>query len=218
MSEFILYNYYRSSSSFRVRIAFHLKSINYQYVPVHLLKEGGEQNKESFRALNPKGEVPLLVHNQFILAQSMAIIQYLDDIRPEVPLFPSDIKARALVLQFCEIINSGIQPLQNLNVINEIKRNFNASETHVNQWTQHWIHLGFKSLEAILSKTAGTYCFGGQITAADLFLIPQVVSALRFGVNLKPFPIIQRIYDASLKVEAFQLAHPERQIDAPRIQ
>lgn len=218
MSEFTLYNYYRSSSSYRVRIALHLKSIAFQYVPVHLLQDGGDQNKLAFRRLSPRGEVPLLVHNQMTLSQSMAIIQYLDAIEPNFPLFPQKPEIRAQILQFCEDINSGIQPLQNLRVISELRESLNASDQDVNHWLHHWIEAGFSSLEATLAKTAGTYCFGGEVTAADLFLVPQVFSARRFDVSLSSFPILERVATAAGQLKAFQNAHPDRQIDAPRIQ
>ena len=211
-----LYSYYRSSCSYRVRIGLHLKGLTFEYIPIHLLNEGGEQHLPAYRALNPKREVPTLVHGGFNLSQSMAILQYLDSIQAEPPLFPNDLKTRSKVIQFCEIINSGIQPIQNLSVLAELKDRFGAVDKDIQSWCAAWITRGFEGLEKMLEGTAGTHCFAGKVTAADLFLIPQVYNALRFKVDMSHFPIIERVYEKAMTMDAFQLAEPSRQIDAPR--
>lgn len=216
VDEMVLYSYFRSSCSYRVRIALNIKKLSYRYVPVHLLNEGGEQNQSDFRQLNPKGEVPLLTHNGFHLSQSMAILQYIEGLQPDPLLFPSDPKTRAKVFQFCEIINSGIQPLQNLRVANKLRNSLKATDQQIQEWVLNWIEKGFVALEEILKETAQTYCFGSSLTAADVFLVPQVYSAHRFNIDLSPFPRIEKVSDSASKLAAFKSAHPDRQIDAPK--
>ncbi|MCB0366059.1 MAG: maleylacetoacetate isomerase [Bdellovibrionaceae bacterium] len=216
MGDFKLYSYYRSSCSYRVRIALNLKGIVYEYIPLHLVNEGGEQHLPAYRTINPKREVPTLVHGPFTLSQSMAIIEYLDQFKPSPQLFPKDKQKRALVTQFCEIINSGIQPIQNLSVLQELKSRFAASEADIQTWCADWIFRGFEGIEAMLRDHAGSHCFGGTITAADLFLVPQVYNAQRFKVDLSTFPIIDRVSKNAMAIDSFQLAEPSRQIDAPR--
>ncbi|MCB0385613.1 MAG: maleylacetoacetate isomerase [Bdellovibrionales bacterium] len=216
MDDFKLYSYYRSSCSYRVRIALNLKGITYEYIPVHLLNEGGEQHLPAYKTLNPKREVPTLVHGSFRLAQSMAIVEYLDQVSPSPLLFPKDRQRRALVTQFCEIINSGIQPIQNLSVLQELKSRFSASEKDIQDWCRDWISRGFEGAEAMLRETAGSHCFAGEVTAADVFMVPQVYNAQRFNVDLSAFPILDRVYRNAMTIDSFQLAEPSRQIDAPR--
>jgi maleylacetoacetate isomerase len=209
------YSYFRSSAAFRVRIALHLKQIPHDYHAVHLLKDGGRQNQAAYRDVNPMGEVPAIVDGDFNLAQSMAILFYLDDIRPKPELFPKEPRAKARVLQICENINCGMHPLQNLKVLQELERRFGAQQAAKDSWVQHWISLGFQSLEKILESTAGTYAFGGSITAADLFIVPQVFSARRFKCDLAPFPVIRRIADECMRLEAFKKSEPAAQPDTP---
>ncbi|MCC7403335.1 MAG: maleylacetoacetate isomerase [Bdellovibrionales bacterium] len=215
MSPLKLYSYYRSSCSYRVRIVLNLKDLKYEYLPVHLLNGGGEQHLPAYRTLNPKREVPTLVHDSYVLPQSMAIIDYLDQLKPSPRMFPADAQARGKVMQFCEIINSGIQPLQNLSLLQELKSRFEASESDIQSWCRDWITRGFESLEILLKDSAGSHCFGGSLTAADAFLVPQVYNAHRFGVEMARFPIIDRLYQTASQIEAFQRAAPERQVDAP---
>lgn len=208
-----LYSYFRSSASYRVRIGLNLKGLKYEYIPVHLAKDGGEQNKAAYRAVNPMGHVPALEHDGNLILESMAILDYLDAVYPTVRLFPSTPLERAKVVQLCEVINSGIQPLQNLKVLRELEASFGQSKADTERWLRHWITDGFKNLEQMLSKTAGTYSYGGQVTAVDLFLVPQCFAAKRFNVVLENFPHIHRVNDNCLKLEAFQKAHPEKQPD-----
>ena len=216
MADLKLYSYYRSSCSYRVRIGLHLKGLSFEYIPVHLLNRGGEQHLASYRSLNPRREVPTLIHGEFHLSQSMAILEYLDAICPKPRLFPVDHRQRSRVLQFCEMINSGIQPIQNLSVLQELQDRFKADQRDIQSWCAAWIVRGFEGMEKMLESTAGTHCFSGELTAADLFLIPQVYNAKRFKVNMAKFPIIKRVYNRAMDMEAFQLADPSRQIDAPR--
>jgi maleylacetoacetate isomerase len=208
-----LYSYFRSSASYRVRIALHWKELQFEYVPVHLVKNGGEQNALEFRRVNPMGHVPALNHDGFLVAESMAILDYLDQMFPAKKLFPSDPQSRAVVLQLCELINSGIQPLQNLKVNVALEKSFGLVTSDVERGNQHWIRSGFENLERLLERTAGTFCFGADFTAADCFLIPQCFSSRRFGVKVEEFPLITRIEAMALQLAAVQRAHPEKQPD-----
>jgi maleylacetoacetate isomerase len=208
-----LYSYFRSSASFRVRIALHWKELPFEYVPVNLIRNQGEQHSVEFRRINPMGHVPALDHDGFLVTESVAIIDYLDSVNPTRRLFPADPRARATVLQICELLNSGIQPLQNLKVHKELETKYGLSKDQVVAWTHHWITVGFEGLERILEKTAGTYCFGGEVTAAECFLIPQCFAARRFGVRMQDYPLIERIEAAALKLAAFERAHPSAQPD-----
>ena len=210
---FVLYSYFRSSASYRVRIALHYKNISFKYSPVHLIQNGGEQYSTEYRKLNPQAQVPCLIHNNKPISQSMAIIQYLEDVCREPALFPNTAYEKALVIQLCELINSGIQPLQNLAVTAELTKNYSFTTEQKNNWIQHWNNLGLSSVEEMLKITAGDFCIGDTITAADCFLIPQIFSAKRFAVDVSKYPTILRICEHAGEVEAFQLAEPERQPD-----
>lgn len=213
--EFKLYNYFRSSSSYRVRIALEYKNLPYSYVPVHLLNNGGEQNSADYQVLNSKREVPTLVHNDNVIAQSVAIIEYLEEIKPEPALFPADPLLKAHVRQACEIINSGIQPLQNLSVLNKLTKDYGITDDQKKVWISDVVTPGLKAFEEFISNKSGEYCFGDTITAADLFLIPQIFSAVRFGVDIKQFKTLSKINDRCLDLKAFKLAHPDSQPDSP---
>ncbi|MEI7972744.1 MAG: maleylacetoacetate isomerase [Bdellovibrio sp.] len=214
--EIELWNYYRSSTSYRVRIALHLKGISYTYRPVHLLKNGGEQHQEAFRKLNPLGEVPCLVHGTHIVSQSLAILSYLENLQPNPPIFPQDPYLRAKAWQLAEGINSGIHPLTNLKVLKHLEKNWHLDESEKQNWQQKWIQDGFFAFEKSLQDLSGRYCIGDLVSAADICLIPQLFSARRYGVDLQSFPKIRRIEENCLKLDAFQRAHPERQPDAPK--
>lgn len=215
MSDFVLYNYFRSSTSYRVRIALNLKNIKYEYKPVHLLKNGGEQHTVEYRAVNPMGGVPTLVYKGKVISQSRAILEYLEEIAPNPSLLPFDSFEKAKVRQICDNINCEMHPLQNLRVMQYLEKNFGASDEQKKQWIAKWSHEGFAAVEKILSQAAGRYSFGDKLSLADLFLIPQVFSALRFSVDLSAYPVISRINEECLKIEAFHQAHPYRQIDTP---
>lgn len=214
--DFKLYSYYRSSCSYRVRIALEHKKIKYTYVPVHLLNKGGEQNSPDYSLLNSKKEVPTLVHQNFLVSQSMAIIEYLDEIIPSPLLFSGTSKQKAQIRQACEIVNSGIQPLQNLRVLNKLVTDFSINDAQKNQWVVDHIYLGLQALDTFLSKTAGEYCFGNTITAADLFLVPQIYNAERFKLDLTSFKTLFKVNKNCLKLDSFTKAHPDQQPDAPQ--
>lgn len=214
MSDLILYNYFRSSTSYRTRIALELKELKYEYRPISLLN--GEQHSDLYRKLNPIGGVPCLIHNGQNIAQSFAIIEYLEEAFPTTkPLLPQDPLLRAKIRQFCETINADIHPLQNLKVTKYLETNLNANSDQKAAWLQKWIGEGLAALEKILDSYSGKFCFGDSITVADAFLIPQLFSAERFGVNPAQFKKLKGINDNCLELEAFKRAHPFRQIDTP---
>uniref|UniRef100_UPI003AAECB69 maleylacetoacetate isomerase isoform X2 n=1 Tax=Centroberyx gerrardi TaxID=166262 RepID=UPI003AAECB69 len=204
----VLHGYFRSSCSWRVRIAFALKGIEYDQVPVHLIKDGGQQLTDQYKALNPMQQVPAVQIDGIILSQSLAVIQYIEETRPGPRLLPADPKKRAQVRMICDLIASGIQPLQNLYVIQKI----GAEKV---QWAQHFIQRGFQALEPILKETAGKYCVGDEISMADICLVPQVYNAERFKVDVGQYPTIKRLNETLLKIEAFKVSHPSCQPDTP---
>lgn len=211
-----LYNYYRSSTSYRVRIALELKGLSYKYTPVHLLNAGGEQNMQSYRELNPVGGVPTLIHDGKVISQSFAIIEYLEEIFPEAfSLFPKDAYISAKIRQLCETINADIHPLHNLKVMQYLETQLMVSSEQKNLWINKWIHEGLTAVEKMLEAFAGKYCFGDSVTAADLFLVPQLFTSQRFGVDTSQFKIISAINNSCLQLDAFKKAHPHRQIDTP---
>ncbi len=214
-NDFVLYSYFRSSASYRVRIGLNLKAIPYEYRAVHLVNNGGEQLKHDYRKLNPSGDVPTLIHKGVALGQSVAILDYLDGIHPSPRLFPADPQRRALVLQTCEIVNSGVQPLHNLRVLKKIQKDFAVSETETTRWAADWITYGLNTLETFLAAHAGSYSFGDQVTAADCFVIPHLANADRYGISLESYPILQRIRKTCESVAAFTKAAPSQQPDAP---
>ena len=212
MISFTLYSYYRSSCSYRVRIGLYVKEIPFHYKPVHLVKSGGEQFTEDFKKINPFSQVPYLKHGENFLSQSLPILLYLEELKPKPNLLPEDSFQKAEILSFCEMINSGIQPLQNLHVLKYV-----ASEVQLDKkkWAKYWIERGLKFCEAFLKPRAKSFCFGNELSLADLFLIPQIYNAKRFDVNTEIFPILEKINQNCLKISAFQKALPENQADAP---
>lgn len=215
MDELVLYSYYRSSCAYRVRIALHLKNLDFEYRPIHLVRDGGEQRRSEYLKLNPMAQVPFLIHNGKGIAQSMAILEYLDFCFPGQKLFPADPFEAAQVRQLCETINSGIQPLQNLSVLMALDDHFKVGDQGKKDWSHHWIERGFKAFEKMLVTTAGDFCFGDDITAADALLAPQIYNANRYAVDLDQFPNIKRVWERCQTHEAFLAAEPARQIDAP---
>lgn len=210
-----LYTYYRSSTSYRARIALYLKGLPFVSKPVHLLEGGGQQHSPTYRAINPAGEVPTLVHNGNVLSQSFAIIEYLDELFPEPHFFPSSPYDRARVRQICEHINCGIHPIANLKVQQYLVKQFALTEEQKLTWVKHWIREGMEALEKLLLTTAGEFAFGNSLTAADIFVVPQVFSSKRFEVGVEEFPTIKRAYERAMKIEAFNKAHPHVQPDTP---
>ncbi|MEQ1876210.1 MAG: maleylacetoacetate isomerase [Bdellovibrionia bacterium] len=213
-ADLILYNYFRSSASYRVRVALELKSVPYEYRPVHLLKD--EQNRPEFREINAMGQLPCLVHKGKVLAQSVAMIEYIEALWPKPSLFPKDPYQAGLVRQCVEIVNSGIHPLQNLKAQKQIEVRFGANQDAKNDWAAFWIREGFDSLEKFLAPHAGKYSIGDEVTAGDLFVLPQIVNARRFKVDLTPYPTLRKVEEACLKLPAFQKSHPDQQPDTPK--
>ncbi|MFT5712019.1 MAG: maleylacetoacetate isomerase [Glaciecola sp.] len=212
-----LYGYWRSSASYRVRIAMHLKQLDFDYVPVHLVKGGGEQKKRPYSNMNPSMLVPTFVDDDedIVLNQSLAIIEYLDDRYPNTPmLLPIHAADKARVRALAQDIVCDIQPVTNLRILQSLTADFEASSEQTQAWCVKWIDLGFTALEKRLVTRSGKYCFGYDVTLADVCLVPQVYNALRFKVDMQPFPLIQKIYDNCNELAAFQKAKPEAQTDA----
>ncbi len=215
MGKLTLYSYYQSSASYRVRIALHHKGLNFEHKTVDLVKSG--QHEASYSDLNEMKQVPTLI-TEFgdRLGQSMAIFLWLDRHSRVNPMFPDDFTQMAQIVQFCENINSGIHPLQNLNVRQELEKQYNFDNEAREKWCAYWIARGFEGCEKFLKKTSKKYCFGNDVTAADMFLVPQVFNARRYKVDMTPFPLITRIDAALVELDAFKKAHPSAQPDAPK--
>ncbi|KVO16625.1 maleylacetoacetate isomerase [Burkholderia ubonensis] len=211
-----LYSYFRSSASYRVRIALHLKQLPFDYVPVHLLRDGGQQLKDEYRALSPDSLVPTLVDGDAALQQSLAIVEYLDETHPEPPLLPKAPLDRAYVRSIALQIACEIHPLNNLRVLKYLKHMLKVPEEAKNDWYRHWIEAGFATLEARLANDprTGKLCFGDTPTLADICVVPQVFNANRFAIDTSRFPTIQRIYDHAMTLDAFKAAAPGAQPDA----
>ncbi|MDF2179574.1 maleylacetoacetate isomerase [Aliiglaciecola sp. CAU 1673] len=212
-----LYGYWRSSASYRARIALNLKQVDYEYVPVHLVKNGGEQHMEAYRSLNPAELLPTLVDEDedIILTQSLAIIEYLDErFDTGIQLLPEHKLQRARVRAVAYDLAADIQPLGNLRVLQYLEANFGADAQTKAAWARHWIEKGFGAIEKRIQNTAGQYCFGFDVSLADVCLVPQVYNAKRFNVDMEAYPLISRIADNCNKLEAFIQAQPENQPDA----
>jgi maleylpyruvate isomerase len=211
-----LYGYFRSSAAYRVRIALNLKNIEYESISVHLMKDGGQQNAEPYRSMNPTGLVPTLVDGDLTLGQSMAILEYLEETRPEPALLPPDAKGRARVRALAQTIACDIHPLNNLRVLKYLKHDLGLDEDTKNAWYRHWIDTGLRGLEAMLANSpqTGRFCHGDQPGLADVCLVPQLFNARRFNCDESAFPTIVRIDAACAELEAFQEAAPARQPDA----
>jgi len=205
-----LYSYWRSSAAYRVRIALNLKGLDYKIVPVSLAPGVAEHRGEAYRAKNPQMLVPYLEDGELGIAQSMAILEYLEEAYPGMHLLPQTEPARSQVRAFCSMIACDIHPLNNLRVMNYIKKEFDADPA--GDWYTHWIHEGFRAAEALASD--GPYVFGVNTTLADAFLVPQVYNARRFKVPLDDFPKLIAATNACNELTAFQDAAPEAQSDA----
>lgn len=212
-----LYGYWRSSATYRARIAMNLKALEYEYIPVHLARDGGEQFSADYEQLNPAHLVPTFVDDDedVLLNQSMAIIEYVDEKYDSgVALLPPHRLARARVRAVAQDLACDIQPVQNLRVLKRLTAQFDASETDRNTWSRHWIETGLVALEKRLATTAGEFCFGFDVSMADVVLVPQLYNAQRFEVDMSKMPIISRIWENCNRLEAFHKALPENQIDA----
>ena len=211
-----LYTFFRSSASYRVRIALNLKGLNYEQVPIHLRRGGGEQFSAPYKAVNPQALVPALEDNGNILTQSLAIMEYLEERYPKPPLLPADPADRALVRSMALIVACEIHPIQNLRVLVYLKNSLHQSDDDLNRWARHWIDLGLPALDQIIAAGSkrGKFCFGDTPTLADICLVPQLANARRFGCNLSVYPTLLQIETACNALQAFADAAPEKQPDA----
>ena len=217
MTALTLYSFWRSSASYRVRIALNLKGLKYEYVPVHLTKDGGEQNRPAYRELNPQGRVPLLVHGDFRVAQSMAILDYLEALQPGPALLPADPQLRARVLSFCHAIVADIQPLQNTGPNQYLGQTFGADDAQKAAWNRHWIQRGLEVLERERAGVPDSpFAFGDAPTWADCVLVPQAYNADRWGCDVTKIPLLYRLAQRLRELPAFAAAHPDRQPDTPK--
>jgi maleylpyruvate isomerase len=211
-----LYGYWRSSSTWRVRIALHHKGLPFEYQPVHLLREGGEQHGAGYRAVNPMAEVPTLELEEAgevrRISQSLAIIGYLERLTPRPALVPDEPFAAARAWQLAEMVNAGIQPLQNSAVLIRVKNQLGGDPE---AWARHFMTRGLSALEAAAGPTAGPFLAGGAVSVADVCLIPQLYNARRYAVDLAAFPTLTRIEQSCLELPAFRDTAPEQQPDAP---
>ena len=213
-----LYGYWRSSASYRVRIALELKKLTYEYIPVHLVNNGGEQKSDAYKRLNPAMLVPTLIDDDegITLNQSLAIIEYLDEKFPNItPLLPAHRVDRARIRTMAQDIACDIQPVTNLAVINKLKHEYGADTAATNKWCHDVIQAGFSALEKRLVMQAGKYAYGYTLSLADVCLVPQVYNAIRFNVDITQYPLINKVYGNCQLLEAFIKAAPEMQTDAP---
>ncbi|WP_422347367.1 maleylacetoacetate isomerase [Stenotrophomonas sp. DR009] len=212
----MLYTYWRSSAAYRVRIGLELKGLAWEARPVHLVREGGEQHLDAYRALNPQQLVPTLLHEGHALTQSLAIVEYLDERFPQVPLLPADAAGSARVRALAQLVACDIHPINNLRVMQYLERNLQLPADARTQWTLHWMAEGFAAMEAMLanSRDTGIFCHGDRPGLADLCLMPQLYNAHRFGLDLTPYPTLRRIEATCQALDAFERARPENQLDA----
>ena len=211
-----LHTYFRSSASYRVRIALNLKGLAFESIGVHLLRDGGAQHSPAYAALNPTRLVPTLQDGEHALAQSLAILEYLEETHPTPALLPPDAPGRARVRALAQTIACEIHPLNNLRVLQYLTQELKIDEEAKTAWYRHWVTLGFTALESLLagSPQTGVFCHGNTPTLADCCLVPQVANARRFDIPLEAFPCLVRIDAACRALEAFAQARPEVQPDA----
>ncbi|MGX5914245.1 maleylacetoacetate isomerase [Aliidiomarina sp. Khilg15.8] len=208
-----LHGYWRSSASYRVRIALHLKGIDFEYKAVHLVKDGGEQKKPEYAALNPAQLVPTLIDGDLKLNQSLAIMEYLDT-KAGPALVPDDPKKAAIVRMLAYDMACDLQPITNLRVLQYLTGTLDVSDAARKDWIHHWINRTFNAFEARLEEHGGIYCVGDEVSLADVCLVPQIYNAERFAVDLSPYPRLMGVYRRLQELPAFQKARPDVQPDA----
>jgi len=209
-----LYSYWRSTASYRVRIALALKGLSYEYMPVHLVQDGGQQHADSYRELNPEGLVPFLVDNDVKISQSYAIINYLEKEYPEISLCSGSAKLDAEIESFAMSIACDIHPLNNLRVIKYLTKEMHITTEQSAAWYEHWIATGFSALEKRLEKSETEFALTDFVSVADIYLVAQVYNAHRFKCDMTPYPQINNLNAKCLDLPAFQAALPENQPDA----
>lgn len=207
-----LYSYFRSSTSYRVRIALNVKGADYNILPVNLLK--GEQRSDDYRKVNPAGGLPTLVEDGQVFTQSLAILEYIEERWPTPALLPADAAGCARVRALSQVVGCDIHPLNNLKVLHYITGELAASEAQKLAWMHHWLAEGFRTFETMVAPLSGEFCYGDQLTLADICLIPQVFNAERFGHEMSAYPTIMRIVAHCRRLSAFERAHPANQPDA----
>jgi maleylacetoacetate isomerase len=208
-----LYTYFRSSAAYRVRIALNLKGVATEMISIHLQKEGGLNRKPEYRAINPHMRVPALrLDTGDVLIQSLAIMEYLDEIHPQPPFLPADPIERAKARAFAQVIACDIHPLNNTGPLRYLKHQMGQPQDKIDAWYHHWILDGFDALEAMIRPAP--FCFGDAVTLADICLVPQIANARRFKVPLERFPKIVAVDASCMKLSAFERAKPENQPDA----
>ncbi|QWD89563.1 maleylacetoacetate isomerase [Polynucleobacter sp. MWH-CaK5] len=212
-----LFSYWRSSAAFRVRIALNLKNLSHEVIPVDLLKQGGEQHLPSYSAKNPQDLVPVLEHDSHVLRQSLAIIEFLEEVHPTPALLPKNIEERAWVRALSMDIACDIHPLNNLRVMKYLHKELKLSDDQKSSWTKHWLEVGLAGVEKTLSTQArqGKFCLGDDISMADVCLIPQIMNAKASNCDLSNFTKIQQVFDECMKLPAFIEASWEAQTDYP---
>lgn len=216
MSQMVLHNFFRSSTSTRLRVALNLKGMTYHYVSYALRK--GETRTAQYLAMNPQGLVPTLgLEDGTVLTQSLAIIEWLEEIRPEPPLLPVDAVDRARVRAIAYAISCEVHPLNNLRVLERLRAQFSADDEAVADWFRHWVAITLEPLEVMIAsdRRTGAFCHGDTPTLADVCLYAQVWNNKRFAIDMAPYPTVTRIFDACEAVEAFRSARPSAQPDAP---
>jgi len=213
-----LYSYWRSSAAYRARIALNLKGLAYELVPVNIAHNGGQQHTDEFHGVNPQELIPVLVHGERLIRQSMAIIEYLEESFDGPRLLPVTARERARARGLAQLVACDIHPLNNARVLQYLEREFNTPLVERERWVRNWIELGFGALEEMLAKnpSTGEFCEGDAPSIADICMVPQCYNALRFSVDLKAYPTIARVYERCMTLDEFVNARPENQPDAPK--
>jgi maleylacetoacetate isomerase len=215
-----LYSYWRSSAAYRARIALNIKGLQYEIAAVNLVNDGGEQHAVAYHDLNPQELVPTLMDGERVIRQSLAIIEYLDEMYPQTaPLMPPEPRSRARVRALALAVACDIHPLNNTRVLKYLEHELGVPQVERERWIRHWIALGLTSIEELVANdvVAGKFCHGDAPTLADVVLVPQIYNARRWGVDMSEYPALQRIEANCLRLDAFERAQPERQPDAPKV-
>lgn len=212
----ILYGYWRSSASYRVRMALNLKAIPHSHRSIHLVRDGGEQYGSDYRDLNPQAQVPTLVHGAVVVTQSMAILEYLEEVFPTRPLLPEDPCGRARVRSLCNVIACDTHPINNLRVLKYLTETLQVPDSARSDWYRHWVSAGLDAFERMLaaSPDTGRFCHGDQPTLADCCLLPQIYNSRRFDCDESNWPEIRRVCESLQAIAVVKDAAPENQIDA----